>query len=117
MSAVKWARTDGVDGLKKEKKTKEKGWVTVNTIKQGEGTRLKLEEADLLHTFLPLQSFLAEPVSFPEAPQVDGLSAGRVFPRHINLPGAPNVGRGHLTISLTGANKDSFGSSCKITKF
>lgn len=102
---------------RKENKRKGMGWVTVNVIKLGEGTRLKLEEADLLHTFLPLQSFLSKPVSFPEAPQVDGLSAGRVFPRHINLPGAPNVGRGHLTISLTGANKDSFGSSSKITKF
>lgn len=54
---------------------------------------MKLEEAGLLHTFLPLQGFLSEPVSFPEAPQVDGLSVGRVFPRHINLPGGPNVGR------------------------
>lgn len=85
--------------------------------KQWEGTRVKLEEAALLHTFLPLQSFLSEPVSFPEAPQVDGLSAGRVLPRHINLPQAPNVRRGHLTTSLTGANKDSFGSSSKITQF
>lgn len=77
---------------------------------------MKVEEADLLHTFLPLQSFLPEPVSFPEAPQVDGLSVGRVLPRHINLPGGPNVGRGRLTASLTRANKDSFGPSSKKKK-
>lgn len=50
--------------------------MTVKMIKLWEGIRVKVEEADLLHTFLPLQSFLPEPVSFPEAPQVDGLSVG-----------------------------------------
>lgn len=48
--------------------------------------RFKLREAVLLETILPLQRLLSEPVSLPEASQVDGLSVGQVLPRDINLP-------------------------------
>jgi len=53
--------------------------------KQWKNRRLKLEEAVLLGTILPLQCFLSKPVSFSQAAQVDRLSIGHVFPGHINL--------------------------------
>lgn len=58
----------------------ERGW------NSRENAGFKLKKAVLLETILPLQRLLSEPVSLPEASQVDGLSVGQVFPRDINLP-------------------------------
>lgn len=58
-------------------------------------TRFKLKKAAPLEAILPLQRPLSEPVSFPEAPQVDGLAVGQVLPGDINLRREEkwNVGR------------------------
>lgn len=50
-----------------------------------EKTRFKLKKAAPLEAILPLQRPLSEPVSFPQASQVDGLAVGQVLPGDINL--------------------------------
>lgn len=61
-----------------------------------EKTRFKLKKAAPLEAILPLQRLLSEPVSFPEAPQVDGLAVGQVLPGDINLPRKEKWNAGRL---------------------